>query len=424
MHRCNLVITTLLASLLVGCLPLPRSQRTHVEHVSPTSPEVILISIDGYRADYLDRGDNPVLERLAAQGVRTRWMIPSFPTVTDPNHYALIIGRYPDHNGIVANDIADRDIQREHFEINDAASTESPRWWDEATPLWRTAQRYGMSTAEMDWPDGYVRIDGALPNYHRNGRSVAETTAGVIGWLALPASKRPRFIMIHYEPVDLEGHRHGPNSPEVDAALREADRAIGRLVAALKRDGLYQDTDLLVVSDHGMAAIPSGQEIYLDDIIDMHAISMVTGAAEAGIDPHRSMAGREAEATLLAPHPHMHCWKKYDLPRHLDYGSNPRIPAVVCIAKPGWLITTHAAEARREYPLRGEHGYDNLAPSMRALFIAEGPSFRRGYVAPPFPNVDVYPLLAHILQIEPERNDGNFAAVQPMLKPVAADGPR
>jgi predicted AlkP superfamily pyrophosphatase or phosphodiesterase len=418
MHGFSIILASLFAATLVGCATLSRPPASETGSVTSSTPEVILVSIDGYRADYLDRGDNPVLERLAAEGVRARWMIPSFPTVTEPNHYTLITGRYPDHNGIVANDIADHHIQRERFEMGHAASTADPLWWGEATPLWLTAQRAGISTAEMDWPNGYVRIDGTLPDFYHNGRSSAEATARVIRWLALPADERPRFIMIHYDEVDAAGHWYGPDSPELYASLKEVDGAVGKLAAALKDDGLYQNTDLVIVSDHGMAAIPAGNEIYLDDIVDMHAVRVVTGGAEAGIDPRPSPAGRMAKATLLAPHPHMRCWKKHDLPPHLHYGSNPRIPAIVCLAQPGWLITSHAAEARRPYPMRGDHGYDNLAPSMRALFIAEGPSFRRGYIAPPFPNVDVYPLLAHILKVDPESNDGSFTEVAPMLKPA------
>jgi predicted AlkP superfamily pyrophosphatase or phosphodiesterase len=114
----------------------------------------------------------------------------------------------------------------------------------------------------------------------------------------------------------------------------------------------------------------------------------------------------------------MRCWKRHDIPSRFHYGGNPRVPPIVCLAQAGWLITTHQAQARYRHPMRGEHGYDNLDPLMRALFVAEGPSFRRGVTTPPFPNVDVYPLLAHILDIAPERNDGNYTQVEQMLQPA------
>ncbi|MDB5395877.1 MAG: hypothetical protein JWM91_3383 [Rhodospirillales bacterium] len=63
------------------------------------------------------------------------------------------------------------------------------------------------------------------------------------------------------------------------------------------------------------------------------------------------------------------------------------------------------------------HGYDNANPHMGALFVSNGPAFRRGAVHPAFDNVDVYPMLAHLLGITPEKNDENFPDVADMLKP-------
>ena len=62
---------------------------------------------------------------------------------------------------------------------------------------------------------------------------------------------------------------------------------------------------------------------------------------------------------------------------------------------------------RHKSPLLGEHGYDNAAPQMGALFIANGPAFvQSGEVVKPFPNVDVYPLMTHVLGIKGEPSDG------------------
>lgn len=388
----------------------------------PTTPEVILVSIDGYRADYLARGENPVLEKLASEGVRARWLVPVFPTVTEPNHYTMLTGLYPDQNGIVDNDIFDQQIQPEKFDMTRYATTVNAHWWSDAMPLWVSVQRDGMRVGEVSWPGGLVRVDGLRPDLRLSGQRVASPdreTAGVLRWLSLAAGQRPRFFMLHYEPVDYAGHHYGPDSPEVDAALREVDSAIGRLVDGLKRDDLYADTDLVIVSDHGMAAVSPGHQIFLDDIIHRSAVELVTLGANAGIDPRRGLAGREAEMTLLEPHSHMRCWRRQDLPPRLHYGHNPRIPSILCLASPGWVITTHWATNHRNYVLRGIHGYDNAAPSMRAIFIAEGPSFRKGVVVPPFPIVDVYPLLAHILGVTPEHNDGNFAPVESLLRPAA-----
>lgn len=429
MRRLCLLCALLLCTALGGCTTTTHAARSgpsvSIQAASPApadtadGPTVILVSLDGYRADYLDRGLNPILQRIAADGVRARWLTPSFPTVTEPNHYTFLTGRYPDHNGIVDNDMADRDVQPEHFRMGIAPTTENRAWWDEATPLWVSMQLRGIRTAELSWPSGYVAIDNTHPALLCNGAKVGtpeQETAELIHWLDLPPVRRPRFLMVHYELIDAMGHRYGPDSRQLDDALRTIDQAMGQLVDALQRNGQYTSTDLVIVSDHGMAELSPARRIYLDDIIDMHAVSTISLGGGAGIDPRHSAAGRAAEAALLQPYPHLQCWRKHDLPERLHYGSNPRVPAVVCLATPGWLVTTHAEVARRTFELKGTHGYDNLAPAMRAIFIAHGPSFRREYVSPAFPNVDVYPLLAHIFGIKPETNDGKLSDVMSLLK--------
>lgn len=404
---------------IMGCATLPPPATTTWSNASITRPEVILISIDGYRADYLTRGDSPVLEALAADGVRAQWLIPSFPTVTDPNHYTLITGLYPDHNGIVGNTMEDPEIQRKRFDIEQFESTDNPSWWHEATPLWISAQRDGVRAAEVDWPNGQVRIHGDLPDLRANGRGLAtpaEVTAKVGQWLGLPATQRPGLILVHYETVDATGHRYGPDSLQLDQALRDVDEAIGRLVSVLKKDQLYEKTDLVLVSDHGMAYVPPTHHIYLDDIINLRGVSLISLNSMASINPHHMTLGASDTAALLASHQHMQCWRARDMPVHLHYGHNPRVPKIDCLATPGWLITTRSVQAHRAFPLLGVHGYDDQAPSMRALFIAEGPSFQKDLVVPAFPNVDVYPLLAHILRISPEKNDGVYKRVARILK--------
>jgi predicted AlkP superfamily pyrophosphatase or phosphodiesterase len=418
---CTIALAAVVAALN-SCFQDVRTLPSHEPVTRPATPEVILISVDGYRADYFDRGDSSVLHRLAAEGVRARWLIPSFPTVTEPNHYTFLTGLYPDDHGIVDNDILDPQIQPQPFRMTREATLTNPKWWSEAIPLWLSVQRAGMRAGEVSWPSGWVRLDGFRPDFRFSGgesEQPDQATAEVLRWLELPHGERPRFIMLHYSPVDGVGHRYGPGSPEEDAALRHVDKAIGHLVDGLKQDDQYADTDLVIVSDHGMAAVPPGHEIYLDNIIHRKAVDLVTLGAEAGVDPYHGLAGRQAAEALLVPHRDMQCWRKQDLPAHLHYGHNPRVPTIVCIAQPGWEITTHWTMEHREYLLRGIHGYDNLAPSMRAIFVAEGPSFRHAIVVPPFPNVDVYPLLAHILRVTPERNDGDFARVAPLLKPIA-----
>jgi predicted AlkP superfamily pyrophosphatase or phosphodiesterase len=407
-RRAFAALVVLLLLVVSGCVRAPVKPQ-------PYSP-LILISIDGFRADYFQRGLTPNLAALAADGVRAQAMKPSFPSLTFPNHYTIVTGLYPDHHGIVNNRFTDP-VTGAKFVYKEQASISDPHWWG-GEPLWVGVQRQGKQAATMFWPGSDVAIDGVRPTYWRQfdgNFSPDERVNQVLHWLELPQGQRPDFVTLYLEQVDHAGHSHGPDSPQVDAALREDDAAIGRLIDGLKQRGIFASANIVVVSDHGMAATSPDRIVVLDKVVDMDAIKVYSAGVLAGLQAkpgHES----EVERALLAPHAHMRCWKKSDIPARLHYGTNARIPPILCVANDGWLIETQRYLDRpNHFIAQGEHGYDNDDPNMRALFIAEGPAFKRGIVVPEFDNVDVYPLLTKVLGIRPAPNDGNLAAVAGML---------
>jgi ectonucleotide pyrophosphatase/phosphodiesterase family protein 5 len=372
---------------------------------------LILISIDGFRADYLDRGLSPNLSALAAGGVRAERMIPAFPSITFPNHYTLVTGLYPDHHGVVNNTFEDPKLPGV-FKM----SSKEEAWWDEATPIWVTAERQGLATATMFWPGSEAAIHGVRPQHwepFNQAVSVNERVDKVLGWLDLPKAQRPGFLTLYFDLVDTNGHLFGPDSPQVNLSIAKVDGAIGRLAEGLKARGIT--ANLIIVADHGMAAVAPERTMVLDDIIDVSAVRVVFDDAVSGIDIPATPAGAAARRALLSPHEHLTCWNRKEIPARFHYGSNPRVPDVICAAEVGWLIETREGLARRHFPLRGEHGYDNQDPRMGALFIANGPAFKRGLVVGPFANVDVYPLMTKVLGLKPEPNDGRLSEISRVL---------
>ena len=232
----------------------------------------------------------------------------------------------------------------------------------------------------------------------------------VLSWLDLPEDMRPRFVTLYFEAVDTQGHAHGPDSAEVNQAIADVDAAIARLVAGLKARGLYARTNLVIVADHGMAAVPAGQVLYLDDLAPAASFRLVSGGAVAGVEPVAGQ-GAAAEHALLGAHGHFDCWRKSEIPARLHYGTHRRVPSIVCLATDGWVLTVHA----KSHTPAGEHGYDPADPHMAALFVAHGPAFARGVVLHPFDNVDVYPLLTTVLGVKPEPNDGRLSDVEAAL---------
>lgn len=393
--------------LLAGCAglrsaPTPAAQAT-----------VVLVSIDALRADALDSGDMPALDAIAADGVRASWMRPSYPTLTFPNHYTLVTGLRPDHHGMVHNIMQDAVLG--HF-VSKSDTAADGRWWAGGEPLWTTLERAGQRTALLFWPGSMAEIRGERPSHWRpfdKTIGVDARVQQVLDWLDLPAAQRPRFIAAYFDQYDVAAHRCGAHCADAIAAERAVDAGLAKLRAGIAARSNGRRIDFVVVSDHGMADVANGNIRYLDDLVPADAIDVQDDGPIVLVAPR---PGHEAEAMrLVGRHDHSECWRRESLPPAWHYGSNPRIPAIVCQADEGWLLELHADKPFAQ-AVKGEHGYAPESPSMRATFVAEGADFRRGVELPPFDNVDVYPLLARLLGIAPLANDGDITPLLPALK--------
>lgn len=395
-------------------------------------PPLILIGLDGFRPDYLNRGRTPTLSALAAKGALSLSMRPAFPSLTFPNHYTLVTGLPPDRHGVVDNTMRDPAIPGALFRLSDRAVNSDPRWWEGATPIWVTAERAGMRTGTMFWPGSDVPVHGVRPTHWLAFDAKMPAFARVdtlLGWLDLPADRRPGFMTLYFEGVDVAGHRYGPDAPEILDALTELDAAILRLVDGLKARGLYNRVNLVFVADHGMAGVSPDRTIPLDTVLPAGTARYIGLGANAGIEPSPGQDAAVA-AALLKPHPHMQCWRKADIPARFSYGTHRRVPPFYCMAETGWLIVPTAkppepkpAEtkpgetkpAEHKGPLLGQHGFDNRDPTMAALFLAHGPGFRAGKRLGAFDNVDIYPLMTRLLGLKPEPNTGSLTRLSPAL---------
>jgi ectonucleotide pyrophosphatase/phosphodiesterase family protein 5 len=377
-------------------------------------PPVILVSIDGLRPDYLQRGVTPNLNRLAAQGARAVAMRPSFPSVTFPNHYTLVTGLRPDHHGIVDNTMYDAAIPGVRFSLSNGAAITDRRWWDQAEPVWVTAELHGVRAGTMFWPGSEAGIHGVHPTETRkfDGKLPASSRVDtLLGWLDRPAAERLGFMTLYFDDVDHAGHDFGPYASQTNEAVAHVDQAIGRLMEGLERRRVA--ANIVIVSDHGMAPLSAARVIRMDQLAPEGSYRQVTSGPYAAMNP---APGQEAvlAAALLKPQEHMQCWRKDEIPALLTYGANARVPAFLCLAEPGWVVAFGDKDIARVKG--GAHGYDNAAPDMAAIFIAAGPAFRAGVVLPEFDNVDVYPLLMRLLDLQPLRSDGDIAPLLPALR--------
>ncbi|QIL21200.1 ectonucleotide pyrophosphatase/phosphodiesterase [Thermomonas sp. HDW16] len=384
----------------------------HRPDATQAAPTVLLVSIDGLPADTVGSGRMPALDAIASEGVRADWLNPSYPTLTFPNHYTLATGLRPDRHGIVHNNMQDALLGK--F-VSKEASARDGRWWG-GEPIWATLQRQGGIAATMFWPGSEAEIAGQRPRFWRpfdGTLSVQARVDQVLAWLDLPPAQRPRLVTLYMEQFDVAAHAAGMHSSQAMQALADIDAGLERLRDGLHARGLDNQVDLIVLSDHGMADVRGENIRYLDDLVPADAISVEYAGQVVGLTAQPGYEA-EVERTLVRRHDHFQCWRKGETPQRWHFGSNPRIPPIVCQADDGWRVWLHRWPAQPA--LKGEHGFAPEDPGMRAVFTAIGPSFRGGTRLPAFDNVDVYPLLTHLLGIAPATNDGDLAPLRPALR--------
>lgn len=390
----------------------------------------MLISLDGFRADFLNRGLTPALNAFIESGVSPKYMLPSFPSVTFPNHFTLVTGLYPESHGIVGNQFWDPVLQEE-FYYTDTKVSMQPKWWN-AEPLWVTAEKQNVRTAVHMWPGSEAHVLGVEPTYldkYNGSELLTRKVERILDWLDLPGEDdapgalhtRPQLILSYVPNVDADGHSYGPNSTEIRATIADTDSMLALLVEGLYARNLTEIVNLVVVSDHGMATTSTHRLIQLDDIVDLSLVDHIDGWPLQGLrlkNPARDLP--LLYNTLLAESQNAGSFDVYTLetmPERYHFTNNVRIAPLWIVPKTGWAVVAKAdfdvAEALatgRDYHPRGLHGYDHEHPLMRAIFVARGPAFPHmpNSKVAVFQNIELYNIVCDSVGIAPHANNGTL----------------
>uniref|UniRef100_A0A8C1SEU1 bis(5'-adenosyl)-triphosphatase n=1 Tax=Cyprinus carpio TaxID=7962 RepID=A0A8C1SEU1_CYPCA len=343
--------------VLVVCsgltLSVPTGNQTGLDSGND-APPLLLVSFDGFRADYLNKYSFPNLERFFSDGVLVRELTNVFTTKTFPNHYSLVTGLYAESHGILASIMYDP-VSKKTFSIQNDSD---PFWWNEATPIWVSVEESGYKAAAAMWPGTDVNIQNHTLKYqfkYDPKVTFQERLGNLTQWMT--TDKSVKFAALYWEEPDRSGHMYGPdNTTEMSRVLKEVDGHVGFLMEQLNKTGLWGKVNVIITSDHGMAQCSQERLIKLDDCIRPGSYRVVDLTPVAAIIP---LEGIYNYLKLL-----------------------------------------------------GDHGYDNTFPSMHPFLAAHGPAFRKGYKMSSFNSVDLYPLMCHLMGVPPMPNNGSFAHVR------------
>ena len=384
---------------------------------SATPPTVLLISMDGFRWDHPELADTPNLDRLIRNGVRAEGLIPVFPSKTFPAHYSVVTGLHPGKHGVISNNMRDPRWPDVIFGQTAREEVQKARWWG-GEPIWVTAHEQGLQTAVYFWPGSEAPIQGVLPDtwfpYH--GSVPWDTRiATTLEWLDRAQPERPEFIALYFEEPNRAGHRYGPEAAETIAAVTAVDAALGQLLDGLETRGLMQSTNIVVVSDHGMALNDPERVVFLDDYVQLSREELFEAGALLQIFPSE---GRDQEIydALVDAHPRLRVFRPWDAPSEFFLENNARLAPIMGSPDPGWEVLPRAvAEGRGVIP--GDHGQDPSYPDMHGIFVASGPAFREGVTIDCYRSVDIYNVLAAALGLDPAVNDGDPDRAAEVLRP-------
>lgn len=382
--------------------------------IDPSEQYVVMLSMDGFRWDYASRVETPNLDYIARNGVIAEYSKPAFPSKTFPNHYSMATGLYPDNHGIVDNNFTCPDLGLT-YRLGDREAVENSDFYG-GEPIWVTAEKQGVITSSFFWVGSEAPVQGIQPTYWKRYDGRVPFTGRidtVLTWLQLPIEKRPRLITFYFQEPDSQGHRTGPNSPEIDELVVELDSLVGLLINGLKQLEHYPNINLIVTSDHGMTEVSPDRYVDISQYTprDWYETSH-GGNPLLHVNPKPGML--DSAYAILNRVENISVWKKHDVPSRLNYGTNPRIGELVILADSTWSLGW--GKPRNTYYTGGAHGWDNAKKDMHTIFYAMGPAFKQNHKHPSIEVVDLYPLIARIMGLKPAEVDGKIERVEEMLR--------
>ena len=384
---------------------------------SQSQPYVILISFDGFRWDYCNRGITPNMDLLIKEGVKASSFQPVFPTKTFPNHYSIVTGLYPENHGIIFNEFHDP-FTNTDYAIWDTVEVRNSKWYHGET-IWETLKIEGIASASYFWPGSTVNDELKRPKYLykyvKDDPPINKINA-TIEWLQLPYAERPHLFTLYFSNSDNSGHDFGPDSLENNAVISSLDSTLGLLFAELDNIGMRDSVNIILVSDHGMTATSYEKLVNIENLLSGYNCVFSNYGPVMMIDPPKYEI-EKVYKILKNNENHFRVYKKKNIPDYLHFKNNPFISELVLISDLGWgVIVDENLEWIKPEEFNGNHGYDNTELDMHGIFIASGPAFKNNFSTGTLNCLDVYPLLCRIFNVTPNANiDGRLDRIEFIL---------
>ncbi|XP_068244128.1 glycerophosphocholine cholinephosphodiesterase ENPP6-like [Palaemon carinicauda] len=416
----GVVLVVISASVLQVCHSVPQGESDLEEE---DKPRLLYILLDGFRSDYLEmwkEGAFPAFKQFLEKGVRARWTNPIFPTLSFPSWTTLSTGLYPENHNIIGNYFYDRD-GKDAFRLDDSSTTVKSKWWT-SEPIWITAEKAGLKTAQIKWSRCEVPVANRTTHYcetYKDEEVHLDNFLKSIMKALKMLQEGYEFVQVYTVEPDVMGHAFGPRSPQVLQTLQDLDSVLSILMDELDERGLSDNVNIVIVSDHGMQYVRKGSGYRYIDIDSYLDTSLVEKIADrnAVMNVYVPASNFLEVYNQVSRIPGVSAYKKTDIPEEFHFKRAKYVPDILLVANDGYLLMPSASDKqvppRRNEQGRATHGMSPQMPSMRGIFFAKGPAFQQGVVIDPIDLVDVYQVLTTVLDIVPLPHNGTWSNVEP-----------
>ena len=426
MGRKNLIGVLILGiCILMVCscktgVAIPNAPQTINSKASQEKPYLILISLDGFRWDYVDRFQPPNLVAFIKDGVQAASLIPSFPSKTFPNHYTIATGMYPDKHGIIGNSFYSYNKEK-LYQLGNRETVEDGEFY-KGTPIWIAAEKEDMVSASYFFVGTEADIQGMHPSYYYNFDNSIKKEVRVqqaLDWLQLPAANRPHMITLYFSDMDNTGHSYGPNNDaKLKASLLELDKHLGDLFKGINATGL--PVNIIIVSDHGMAPMEASKYLPIEAIENNTLYTTINNGAIANIHPKETISVDDVYTYLKGKQENFKVYKTADTPGFEKIPKSKNWGELQVLPDTGYYFSTQKRielSSQSDNKTFGVHGYDPELKDMHGIFYANGPAFKKGYTTNAVKNIHVYPLMTEILGLRNSPDiDGDLEQLKDVLK--------
>lgn len=411
--------------------------------------KVVVISLDAFAAESLHDPHlpAPTLHRLMRDGAYAVAMRPINPTVTWPNHTAMVTGVDASRHHVIVNGL----VVHQRTNTPPGIDADVPKSQLVAVPtVYDAAHKAGLTTAEVDWvaitkaegitwrfsekpdPDGPIEQDligqGVVSrdDLEHFGRPSQAWRDRIYTQAAMDILRKhhPDLLLVHLLALDGIEHKTGFGNDAGQNTIAFLDDRVKDLMDAVREAGDLDRTTFLVVSDHGQQSVfkhidgdallreaglqgPSVKNpaFCLPEggfalVYQKHATAQKHATSESTLALKAAFAGKAGVRAALTPEEAAR--QGWPTPTQTDQG-----PDLLVYAVNGYAFAKgNGTEAITETKKVGAHGYPNTEPLMQAIFIASGNGIAKRGEIPEFDNVDVAPTIAKLLNLHLENVDG------------------